>query len=161
MERKSLFFTVFLHFALFLPFLSWNFAASELVFEENIGDFVFFVDKYEPEFGDDSAKVVASKKKPLKKGSFQKAIYDSVVLNNIYPKYPFLAKRRGQEGEVLLKVRVSEEGKPSEVVLQRSSGFELLDLAALRAVEKWKFIAARDFGRRVASTLLIPVVFQL
>ena len=47
------------------------------------------------------------------------------------------------------------------VVIFRSSGFSLLDNAALAAVRKWQFLPAVHNGRTVAAWVEIPVRFTL
>lgn len=48
--------------------------------------------------------------------------------------YPEEAVRRGQEGEVLLRIRIGRGGVPREIRIARSSGIRLLDAAARRGV---------------------------
>lgn len=48
--------------------------------------------------------------------------------------YPEEAVRRGQEGDVLLRVRIGEGGVPGEIRIARSSGVRSLDDAARRGV---------------------------
>lgn len=79
----------------------------------------------------------------------------------VAPSYPRLAIKRRWQGEVLVQAWVSAEGETKEVLLKRSSGFELLDESALAAVKKWHFQAYVDQGRRVASWVEVPVDFTL
>jgi protein TonB len=48
--------------------------------------------------------------------------------------YPEEAVRRGQEGDVLLRIRIGRGGVPREIRIARSSGAPLLDAAARRGV---------------------------
>ena len=48
--------------------------------------------------------------------------------------YPEEAIRRGQEGEVLLRIRIGDGGVPKEIRVARSSGTRALDEAARRGV---------------------------
>jgi protein TonB len=48
--------------------------------------------------------------------------------------YPEEAIRRGQEGEVLLRIRVGEAGIPKDIRVARSSGARALDEAARSGV---------------------------
>lgn len=80
---------------------------------------------------------------------------------NPEPNYPASARRRRQEGVVLLKVQVSEEGKATRVELQHSSGFASLDDTALHAVKTWEFEPARSGSRRVPCAIEVPVRFAL
>ena len=75
--------------------------------------------------------------------------------------YPLLARRRHQEGTVLLRVQVSAHGKPLSVKLKQSSGFEALDQAALAAVATWQFEPAKRNNEAIASTIEVPVRFSL
>ena len=77
------------------------------------------------------------------------------------PPYPAVAIRRGYEGSVLLNVRVLPNGKPEEVSVFRSSGYKVLDKAALRAVKKWKFVPAQRGFKAVSSWVKVPIEFRL
>lgn len=77
------------------------------------------------------------------------------------PSYPSQARRRNQEGVVLLEVRLDELGRQLERKLLRSSGVESLDLAALDAVSRWQFHPETLDGRAVPSRIQIPVQFAL
>jgi periplasmic protein TonB len=82
-------------------------------------------------------------------------------LFNPKPIYPKEARRRKQQGTVLLEVQVSEEGFPAWVGLKRGSGFATLDEAAIQAVRHWKFSPARLGPARLASRIEVPVEFRL
>src|SRR6185369_5738332 len=49
---------------------------------------------------------------------------DAAYLQNPKPNYPALSRRLGEEGKVLLKVRVGADGKPLAVDLEKGSNFE-------------------------------------
>lgn len=76
-------------------------------------------------------------------------------------RYPVMAMRRGWEGTVTLKVRVSAEGAAEDVAVQGSSGHEVLDGAAVEMVKKWKFIPAKRGDTPVASSVVVPIIFKL
>lgn len=80
---------------------------------------------------------------------------------NPLPVYPQLARRNGWRGQVLLQVSVTSDGKVKHLDVQQSSGFRILDRAALRAVKDWRFYPARRAGRSVVSEVLVPVEFHL
>jgi periplasmic protein TonB len=82
-------------------------------------------------------------------------------LKNPRPPYPDLAQRRGWEGEVLLRVRVSPAGRVEDAVLRRSSGRGVLDEAALAAVRGWTFVPARRGTAPIAGSVDVPIVFKL
>lgn len=80
---------------------------------------------------------------------------------NTKPLYPREAKKKGYEGEVLLRVEVLSNGRVGEIEVKRSSGHEALDRSAMTAVKQWKFIPARKGETPVAVWVNIPVAFQL
>lgn len=81
--------------------------------------------------------------------------------DNPKPAYPKQARRRSEQGMVLLLVRVSEVGRVSDVRVVRSSGSEALDEAALAAVKRWIFHPARRGGRQVEMAVHVPIHFRL
>lgn len=89
------------------------------------------------------------------------ARYDAAYLHNPRPAYPPMSRRLGEEGRVLLRVRVGADGHPVAVDVDRSSGFERLDEAARRAVGNWRFVPARRGDEPVEGSVRVPVVFRL
>lgn len=77
------------------------------------------------------------------------------------PVYPAQARRRNQQGQVLVEVRLDAEGRQREVKLMQSSGFASLDRAALEAVAQWKFQPEVQAGRALPSRVRIPIDFAL
>ena len=82
-------------------------------------------------------------------------------VHNREPVYPFESVRRGQQGMVGLLVHVSPEGLPSQVAIEHSSGFDLLDRAARDAVASWRFVPAVRDGQPIPSNASVRIVFQL
>lgn len=82
-------------------------------------------------------------------------------LKNPEPDYPELARRRHQEGLVLLAVKVTAQGRAGRVEIKKSSGFPLLDNAAAEAVRDWEFEPARLGALTFASEIEVPVHFEL
>lgn len=82
-------------------------------------------------------------------------------LNNPEPDYPGMAKRAGEEGRVLLQVLVSADGAAESVELEKSSGFERLDNAAIAAVSRWRFVPARKGGQALSAYVIVPIKFSL
>ena len=77
------------------------------------------------------------------------------------PIYPALARRRGWEGTVILQVEVGADGAVNRVNLQNTSGYRILDLAALDAVQRWRFHPGIRNGLPQVCTVLVPVRFVL
>ncbi len=88
------------------------------------------------------------------------ALYRPAYLENPQPPYPERSLQLGEEGEVLLSVRVGVNGRALKVTLARSSGFRRLDQAAMDAVARWRFAPARRGGAAAESVLTIPVSFR-
>jgi TonB family protein len=80
---------------------------------------------------------------------------------NPKPRYPMLARRKGYEGAVFLKVFVLENGTVAKVELEKSSGYEILDESALKAVKEWFFIPGKKNGEPIRSWVIVPIKFQL
>ncbi|MBK7899860.1 MAG: TonB family protein [Azonexus sp.] len=89
------------------------------------------------------------------------ARFDADYLHNPKPIYPAIARRNGEEGKVLLKVRVSAEGSALEVEVKQSSGFPRLDAAAREAVQRWRFVPARRGEEAIESSVVVPINFSL
>ncbi len=72
--------------------------------------------------------------------------------------YPYLARRMGWEGEVLLFFRLSPTGEVEELKVLKSSGFEVLDKSAVNAVKR----ASKHFPRPKQIVLIkLPIQFKL
>ncbi|PKM10136.1 MAG: energy transducer TonB [Gammaproteobacteria bacterium HGW-Gammaproteobacteria-3] len=92
---------------------------------------------------------------------YSEASFNANYGSNPKPKYPTIARSRGWQGKVLLRVRVTAGGLSEAVSVQRSSGHDVLDESAVAAVEKWKFIPAKRGGIAVASSVIVPIIFTL
>jgi protein TonB len=88
-------------------------------------------------------------------------VYHADYLHNPRPSYPRISRRLGEQGEVLLRVEVSPHGRPMQVTLHASSGYERLDQAAMEVVEHWQFVPARRGIRSVKAWVIVPIVFSL
>lgn len=94
-------------------------------------------------------------------GETRQASANAAYLRNPAPEYPEAARRRGEHGQVLLRVQVSREGRALQQMVQRSSGYERLDQSALRAVSRWRFVPALQNGQPTEAWVLIPINFTL
>ncbi len=77
------------------------------------------------------------------------------------PVYPASAKRKNQQGQVLVEVRLTAQGQQQELRIIQSSGVSSLDQAALNAVRGWQFLPELRQGLPVASRVQVPVNFTL
>ena len=74
--------------------------------------------------------------------------------------YPENAKTVGMEGKVTIAAFITKKGKPKNAYIIKGV-FESLDQAALTAVNKSRWIPAKNNGKKVAVWVMIPVVFKL
>ncbi len=80
---------------------------------------------------------------------------------NPSPRYPGMSRRRGEEGQVVLRVVVGPDGRVVSLSVAQSSGFRRLDLAALDAVRRWRFDPARRGRIAIGGAVRIPIRFVL
>lgn len=76
------------------------------------------------------------------------------------PRYPTRALRRGESGEVLLRIQVDARGIPAQVDVASSSGSRDLDRAAVAAAQRWRFRPAMRDGAPVAGVVNVPIAFN-
>lgn len=82
-------------------------------------------------------------------------------LHNPAPPYPLLSRRLGEQGRVLLRVRIEADGSASAAQIYASSGFVRLDHAAQQAVLRWRFVPGSRNGEAQPMWFLVPIHFVL
>ena len=80
---------------------------------------------------------------------------------NPEPEYPRMAKKRKYEGTVILSVLVNKEGMVDNLWIFESSGYNMLDNAALKAVKEWIFEPGKRGSETVEQWVEVPVRFEL
>lgn len=80
---------------------------------------------------------------------------------NPAPEYPRIARKRGYEGTVVLSMLVNEDGQVDNLWVFESSGYKVLDNAAIEAVREWIFEPGRRGDRKIEMWVQIPVMFEL
>jgi len=89
------------------------------------------------------------------------AVSAASIEGTLAPRYPLQARRRSEEGLVLLLVEVLPSGKAGRIrVLHRPPSSRLVQ-AAIEAVRQARFTPAIRDGKAVASWLETPVRFRL
>ncbi|UTZ24383.1 energy transducer TonB [Vibrio campbellii] len=83
------------------------------------------------------------------------------VSQPVQPRYPRSARKRGIEGVALYEVWLDANGNQIKQVLIESSGAQMLDVSALRAIKQWQFSPHISGGQKVAHRVQIPVRFKL
>ena len=83
------------------------------------------------------------------------------VLRGEQPLYPASARRLGEHGTVVVRVRVGADGRPEAVEVASSSGSKRLDESALGAVRHWVFAPAQTTVGPIVSWVTFKVTFRL
>jgi protein TonB len=83
------------------------------------------------------------------------------VKNAPKPPYPEIARRRDEQGNVLLLLRVRADGAVGEVKVRKSSGNPALDEAAASGARTWTFVPARRGPTPIEAWVEVPVEFKL
>lgn len=86
---------------------------------------------------------------------------NAAYLNNPRPSYPSISRRMNEQGKVMLRVLVDENGVPQQIEIKESSGFDRLDKAALASVRQWRFVPGKRNGVPEAMWNIVPVNFVL
>lgn len=74
------------------------------------------------------------------------------------PRYPPLARQRGIEGRVVLRLTVNAAGAVETVGIAQSSGDDLLDQEARLTAARWRFHPLQGRNQAVAQ---VPITFRL
>jgi len=75
--------------------------------------------------------------------------------------YPPVSRRLNESGVVIVRVLIDPDGKPVEVIVQKSSGHSRLDAAAVAAVRSALFRPYRENGVALPAQALVPIRFEL
>ena len=78
-----------------------------------------------------------------------------------YFHYPKLAQKRHWQGKVILKFTISHQGKVENIDVIESSGYDILDQAAVTALNKVSYIAANFNWPRYGMSINLPVIYKL
>ena len=76
------------------------------------------------------------------------------------PQYPFAARRRGEEGKVVLKLTIDEKGNLLNIEVIESTGSDFT-MSAIEAVKHSKFSPAKKNNTPVVCMALLPIRFAL
>ncbi len=101
------------------------------------------------------------KEVPVAEPKIEPPRFGAAYLDNPSPAYPAQSRRLGEEGRVLLRVLVSEDGNADTVQVETGSGSGRLDQAALEAVKKWRFIPAKRNNQPISAYVIVPIKFSL
>jgi len=78
------------------------------------------------------------------------------------PEYPPSSRRAGEAGTVTLAAYVLDSGRVGEIKIVKSSGFDKLDEAAVKDVQRnWRFVPGKEDGKPVPMWHTFQVTFRL
>jgi protein TonB len=83
------------------------------------------------------------------------------TLASIAPVYPVGARRRGEEGRVVIEATVMANGRAGACLVAESSGSSELDRAAKNAIRRARFTPATRQRVRVPSRIRLTFIFNL
>jgi len=75
--------------------------------------------------------------------------------------YPVLARRKGWQGIVRLQVHIESDGRISRLRVEETSGYPVLDRAALRSLQLASVPDAEQWMKGRAIDIIIPVEYRL
>jgi len=97
--------------------------------------------------------------KPGKETVLSEAI--PLYRENPPPAYPALARKRRYEGTVILEVLVNKNGRVTDLKIYHSSGYAVLDEAALETVKDWQFQPGKRGETAIDMWVRVPIRFNL
>lgn len=83
------------------------------------------------------------------------------IMRKPYPEYPMEAKQRGISGEVTIKFWVLPDGIIEKMMVEKTSGSEILDKAAQAAIKKWLFAPIGAGEEKISQWGLLKIKFEL
>lgn len=85
------------------------------------------------------------------------------ILRRVEPAYPEQARLQGWEGKVTVRVEVLTDGIPGDITVKKSSGYPLLDDAAILAIKSWQFIPAKSTATDMPEVCYtsVSLIFRL
>lgn len=83
-----------------------------------------------------------------------------VFIHQEMPVYPYLARRLGKEGRVVLKLLIDKNGSVKNIEVTEPSGFGFIE-AAVAAIKKSTFSPALRNGEKMVSKAILSFRFDL
>jgi protein TonB len=85
-----------------------------------------------------------------------------IARTHTLPPYPTISQRLGEHGTTILKVTVGIDGRVTMAVLEKTSGSDRLDQAAIEYVQKnYRWEPPTQEGKPVVAVTLVNVVWDL
>ena len=84
-----------------------------------------------------------------------------IIERQFPPDYPREASQNNWQGNVVLTVEILASGNIGRIILKKTSGYKILDEAAISASKKWKFTPAKSGNKTVSAWLIVEIQFKL
>jgi len=95
------------------------------------------------------------------KTEYRTVVTNIEIIDEIQPKYPYFAEKRGHEGTVLLRIEVLPSGECGEIEIIKSSGYHELDKAAIDAIANSVYKPKTIDGKPVKHYFEKPITFRI
>ncbi len=87
---------------------------------------------------------------------------EAIMRTHTIPPYPTISQRLGEQGTTTIKVVIGVDGRVKESTLEKTSGSDRLDAAAVEYVKNvWRWQPPTQEGKAVEATTLVSVVWNL
>ncbi|AZQ82898.1 TonB family protein [Colwellia sp. Arc7-635] len=83
------------------------------------------------------------------------------LINSVEPKYPSSAKRKGIELEIMVEFNIDKNGRVRDLKFESKSKVNYFRNTIRNAMEKWRFLPAKENGRAVESKMSKIFSFSL
>ncbi|MBA6294031.1 energy transducer TonB [Colwellia sp. MB3u-70] len=93
--------------------------------------------------------------------AFKTSSVTARLINSAEPKYPSSAKRKGIELEIMVEFSIDRNGLVKDIQFESKSKVSYFRNTIRNAMEKWRFLPAKENGRAVASTMSKIFSFRL
>jgi bla regulator protein BlaR1 len=93
--------------------------------------------------------------------AFKTSTVTARLINSAEPKYPASAKRKGIELEIMVKFSIDRNGLVKDIQFESKSRVSYFRHTIRNAMEKWRFLPAKENGHVVESTMSKIFSFSL
>lgn len=93
--------------------------------------------------------------------AFKASTVTARLINSAEPKYPASAKRKGIELEIMVEFSIDRNGLVKDIQFESKSKVSYFRHTIRNAMEKWRFLPAKENGRAVESTMSKIFSFSL
>jgi protein TonB len=87
---------------------------------------------------------------------------NSLIIKAPKPPYPWLARKAGFEGNVIIAVKLAQSGKVSKARVVKSSSRDDCDQSALKTIlNEWQFVELSKSGLSENEEIKLQIVYKL